>query len=229
MCNTKSTRIIRYIGIILMSLTAVFTLMGGVGTTCVALNPTGYSGKFAGIVPFQWLYILFVLVTVAIGVLGVRAVVLLVTGSEKAYRSTLTTLSAGTFVGIFHLIASRMLRGGSMPVDMVVCITVLTLIFFLLFKSQMHLQRSDEEVSSQENGLNQNVLAIMLTSTAILTLTIQFLMAPTHTINAINYADVWHLTLSLLGIGQLLTAILLGIRSLKRVRIRRHGILSLED
>jgi hypothetical protein len=44
-------KLLRVIGIILMGLTAVFTIMGGVGTTCVALNPTGYDGKFAGIAP----------------------------------------------------------------------------------------------------------------------------------------------------------------------------------
>jgi hypothetical protein len=40
---------LRTIGIVLMSLTAAFTLMGGAGTTCVALNPAGFGGKFAGI------------------------------------------------------------------------------------------------------------------------------------------------------------------------------------
>jgi len=74
-----------------MSLTAAFTLMGNAGTSCVALNPAGFGDTFAPIAKFQWLYILFVFVTVAIGIMGVRAVVLLVKGKKNAYRYALIT------------------------------------------------------------------------------------------------------------------------------------------
>ena len=79
-------KVLRILGIVLMSLTAAFTILGGAGTSCVALDPTGYEGKFAGIAPFQWLYILFVIVTLVIGGMGVRAAVLLVQGKRNAYR-----------------------------------------------------------------------------------------------------------------------------------------------
>lgn len=49
MRNKWGAKLLRIVGIVLMSLTAAFTLMGGVGTTCVALNPTDYEGKFAGL------------------------------------------------------------------------------------------------------------------------------------------------------------------------------------
>src|SRR5512143_170833 len=130
--NSWWGRTLRIVGIVLLSLTAAFTLMGGAGTTCVALNPTGFGGKFGGIAPFQWLYILFVLVTTAIGVMGIRAVVILSQGKKNSYRYALIALIAGVVVGFVHLFASRSLRGGSMPVDMVVYTTVLTLVVFLL-------------------------------------------------------------------------------------------------
>jgi hypothetical protein len=75
---------LRIVGIVFMSLTALFTLLGGAGTSCVALSPTGFGETFAPIAKFQWLYILFVLVTVAIEVMGVRAVVLLVKGRKTS-------------------------------------------------------------------------------------------------------------------------------------------------
>ena len=71
-------KLLRIVGIVLMSLTAAITLMGGAGTTCVALNPTGYEGKFSGIASFQWLWILFVLFGIATGIMGVSAVVMLI-------------------------------------------------------------------------------------------------------------------------------------------------------
>ncbi len=205
--NTWWAKTLRIIGIVLMSLTAAFTLMGGAGTTCVALNPTGFGGKFSGIVPFQWLYILFVLVTIAIGVMGVRAVVVLSQGKKNSYRYALIALIAGTVVGGLHIFASRALRGGSMPVDMVVYTTVLTLIVFLLLRLPGVRQGVDFTRPATDKPTGQNAAAIAMGATGLLTLTIQFLMAPTHTITGINYADVWHAALSLIGSGLILAGI----------------------
>jgi hypothetical protein len=41
----------------------------------------------------------------------------------------------------------------------------------------------------------------------LLALTIQFFMAPTHTINGVNYADVWHTTFTVLGLAFIFTGI----------------------
>jgi hypothetical protein len=208
MRNQWWAKTLRFIGILLMGLTAAFTLFGGAGTTCVALSPTGFGDKFAGIAPYQWLYILFVLVTIAISVLGVRAVVLLIKGTKNAYRNALIALIAGVIVGGIHIIASRILRGGSMPVDMVVYITVFTLIVFLLFRIPAIWQGVNFEKPAGEDQSNKNAVAFILASTGFLTLTIQFLMAPTHTIGSINYADAWHLTLSLIGAALLISGVL---------------------
>lgn len=204
MRNRWWAKTLRIVGIVLMSLTAIFTIMGGAGTTCVALNPTGYEGKFAGIAPFQWLYILFVVLTIAIGVMGVRAVVLLIRGTKNAYRYSLIALLAGTIVGVIHILASRALRGGSMPVDMVVYITVLTLVVFLLFRIPGVWKGVNFEKPEGEGKSGKKAAAFAMAASGVLVLTIQFLMAPTHTFGGVNYADVWHLTLSIIGGGLLL-------------------------
>ncbi len=139
MRNTWWAKTLRILGIVLMSLTAAFTLLGGAGTTCVALNPTGWEGKFAGIAPFQWLWILFVLVGLAAGVMGVRAVALLVRGRKNAYRYALIALLLGTGINLIHVFASRALRGASMPLDAVLYTNVLTLVVFLSVPSPAHL------------------------------------------------------------------------------------------
>jgi hypothetical protein len=126
-------KILRFCGIILMGLTAALSLLAGAGTTCVALIPQAYE-KMAPLIPYQWLYIIFVLVTLGIGVLGVRATVNLTRGAPGSYRDALIALAAGLVVGIIHMAASRALRGKSMPVDMIVYFTALTLLVFLLFR-----------------------------------------------------------------------------------------------
>lgn len=220
-------RTLRVIGILLMSLTASFTIMGGAGTTCVTLDPTGFGGKFAGIAPFQWLYALFVIVTVAIGVMGVRAVVLLIQGKQNAYRYTLIALVAGAAVGILHIVASRALRGGSMPVDMVVYTTVVTLVVFLLFRLPGVWQGVDFEKPTGDRKAGQHAAAIALAACGLLVLAVPFVMSPTHTIDGVNYADAWRLSMRALGVALLLGGAVWRLRG--AFRVQRSMIRALAD
>jgi hypothetical protein len=197
-------RLLRMIGIVFMSLTALFTLMGGAGTACVALNPTGYEGKYAGIAPYQWLWILFVLVGVAAGILGIRAVILLNKGSRNAYRAALAALLLGTAVNAVHMVASRNLRGESMPVDAVLYANILTLILFLVFRIPGIWQGVNYEKAEDEKSSGKDAAAAALSLCGLLSLTIQYWMAPTHTLGGVNFADAWHVALTLIGWGLVL-------------------------
>ena len=200
MVNKTWAKILRTVAILLMSLTAAFTIMGGAGTSCVAISRTGFGGSFSGIAPFQWLYILFVVITFAFGVMGARAVYLLIKGRSNAYRYSLIALVGGSIVGVIHIITSRALRGGSMPVDMVTYTSIFTLAVFLVFRipgiwEQIKLTGS---IRGQNAGISGGLAAI--TSGAI-ALTIQYWMGATHTIHGVNFADVWHTQLQLIGWG----------------------------
>ena len=219
--NKWWAKLIRNVAIILMGLTAAFTLMGGAGTTCVALNPTGYDGKFDGIAPYQWLYILFVLVTIAIGVMCVRAEVLLIKGTKNAYRYSLIALILGVLIGGIHIFTSRALRGGSMPVDMVVYTTALTLIVFLIIRLPGIWVGVNFEKPKIDKKSEKLAAALAMGATGLFALTIQFIMAPTHTINGINYANVWHVTLTLLGLGLILAGII-NITGYRPFRVSKH-------
>jgi len=200
--NSFFAKLLRFIGIVLMALTAGFTLLGGIGTTCVALNPTGFSESMAQLAPFQWLYILFALTGVALGLLGIRATIQLVKGREKAYLEALIVLVAGAVVGAIHMIVSRALRGSSMPVDAVVYTTVLTLVLFLLFRipfiwEGVNFARGDEKSSGMAGG----AAAILL---GLLTLAVPYMMASTHTWNGVNYSDAFNVMMTGIGLACLL-------------------------
>lgn len=207
MRNSWWAKVLRIVGIVLMSLTAAFTLMGGIGTSCVTLNPTGFGGSFSGIAPYQWLWVLFVLIGTAAGVLGIRAVVQLVRGTKSAYRSAIIALVIGTVINAVHLFASRALRGSSMPVDGVLYTNVLTLIVFLIFRIPGIWRAVNYEKPAGDQGSGKDAASIAMGAVGLLALTIQFMMAPTHTIGGINYADVWHATLSIIGSGLLVAGI----------------------
>jgi hypothetical protein len=198
MSNKWWAKVLRVVGIVLMGLTAVFTIMGGIGTTCVAFNPTGFDGKFAGIAPFQWLYIIFVVVTLAFGVMGARAVWLLIRNRPNAYRYSVIALIGGSIVSVIHMMVSRNLRGSSMPVDMVAYINIFTLVVFLIFRipglwEQIGYGRP---IQSNPTGTAGGLTAI---TSGVICLTIQYWMGPTHTIGGVNYADIWHTALQIVG------------------------------
>lgn len=192
--NSIFSKILRFLGILLMSLTAAFTILGGAGTSCAALLPTNWD-SMAPLAQFQWLYILYVIVTIAIGVLGVRAVVKLVKGHKDGYKSVLFALIAGVLVGGLHMYTSRMLRGSSMPVDAVVYMTVLTLAFFLLIRIPPIWKGVDySNAPRKEKKIAAGVSSM---AAGIFCLTIQYFMAGTHTWSNVNYADAFHSTMIL--------------------------------
>lgn len=190
-------KFLRFIGILFMALTAGVTVLAGVGTSCVAFAPTNWGESMAKIAPMQWLYILYVIVTIAIGVLGIRAVVLLAKGRQGAYKAALLALVLGLIVGVLHMITSRNLRGSSMPVDAIVYITILTLVIFLIFRIPSIWSGVDYSKAPRREGKKSGGAAAIVAGA--LCLTIQFFMAPTHTLNGINYADAFHATMSIVG------------------------------
>ena len=196
--NSFLAKFLRFIGIVLMGLTAGFTLLGGAGTSCAALSPTAYDSMKA-LAPFQWLYILFVLVGIALGVWGIRATILLIKGAEKSYREALVVLVAGTVVGIIHIMVSRALRGKSMPVDAVVYTTILTLVIFLVFRipaiwQMVNFSRGNAKANRPAGGVSAITLGLLM-------LTIQYTMGSTHTWNSINYADAFNGLMTTAGIA----------------------------
>lgn len=195
--NSSFAKFLRFIGILLMALTGGFTLLGGIGTTCAALFPTNF-GSMAALAPFQWLYILFVLAGIVLGVMGIRATILLIKGADKSYRDALIALIAGVVIGILHIYASRALRGKSMPVDAVVYTTVLALAVFLLFRIPSIWQGVDfTRGNAKTNQPAGGAAAILL---GLMTLTIQYTMGATHTWGGVNYADAFNASMTLAGV-----------------------------
>jgi len=199
--NTWWGKTLRFIGILLMALTGGFTLLGGIGTTCAALFPSRWD-SMAPLARFQWLYILFVLTGIALGVWGIRATIKLVHGTPDAYITSLKVLVAGITVGGVHIYISQLLRGKSMPVDAVVYMTVLTLVIFLLLRIPFLWQGANfEKGDGNSNRMAGGAAAILL---GLLTLTIPYTMGSTHTWNGVNYADAFNLFMTISGVGLLL-------------------------
>lgn len=217
--NSFFAKFLRFIGIVLMALTGGFTFLGGVGTFCAAVFPQKYE-SMAGLIPFQWLYILFMLGTIAIGIWGIWAAIKLIKGTTDSYWMSLYALIAGVLVGGFHIYMSRMLRGKSMPVDAVVYTTVLTLAIFLLFKIPAIWQGVDfSKAKASDNKKAGGAAAIVV---GLFTLTVQYTMGSTHTWGGVNYADAFNTSMTVIGMGLLVlgAGLFVRLRNVKETALR---------
>ena len=207
-------KFLRFIGILFLGLTSALVILSGVGTTCVAINPTEYDGMEA-IAQFQWLYLFYVLAFIVIGVMGIRAVVELVRGKPNGYRDALIALIAGLVVGVIHMMTSRALRedGSSMPLDFIVYSIAITLVIFLIFRIPGVREKVDFEHHADDSSEAAGGMAAIVSG--FLVLSVQMWAGPTHIFDGVNLADAFHPTmmvvgtlLLLFGVGMLAHAIL---------------------
>jgi hypothetical protein len=205
-------KILRFLGIWFMGITSTVTLLGGVGTTCVALNAGEYDSMKA-IANFQWLYSLYVLAGISLGILGIRATIGLIKSRENAEKSALLPIVLGIIIGGIHMMTSRALRGSSMPVDGVVYITVLTLVILLIFRLPKVRDMGLYQIETKDDVSSAGGLTAIISG--LLACSVHLWAGPTHIIAGINYADAFHNTmmysggaLLLAGIGLVIKAVL---------------------
>ncbi len=132
--SSSGGRVLRVVGIVLFALAAIFNLLGGIGTSCVALNPTGWSESMAKLAPFQWLYILLMVGATAVAIWGIVVTIGLARGRRNAYRDALWVLMLSGILAAVQTYASIALRGKGAPQNMRYYITTFVLVFFLLLR-----------------------------------------------------------------------------------------------
>jgi hypothetical protein len=191
-------KFIRISAIMLMGLTVAFTLLGGIGSTCAAFLTENFAAM-SPLLPLKWLYQLLVIVSVATGLWGIRTLAGLVKGKTWAYRETLLVLILGGLTALIQIIASRSLRGASMPTDVRLYITLLTLIIFLILR----LPGIWEKVNFyHQKGYTTDIAGgLVAISLGLMILTVHLWAGPSHTFDGFNYANVWSLPLTAAGLA----------------------------
>lgn len=207
-------KILRITAIILLGLTAVFSLLGGIGSTCVAFAAEKYPSMSA-IAPYKWLYMLYVVLTIAAALYAVSATVNLVRARPGAYRQAVLAILACLVLAAAQVISSRLLRGKSMPNDLRLYVSLLALAAFLLLRIPRIWQQSGLGAPGTRGG-GGLAAGTALFLGGVTVLTVHLWAGPTHTINGFNFADVWHTQLSLLGWGLVSAGLTLFGRELAR-------------
>jgi hypothetical protein len=182
-----------------MGLTVVFTLLGGVGTTCVAFGAEKYDSMMS-LLPCKPLYQALVVISLAVGIWGIPVTVSLVRGGAKAYRNAVLVLIIGALSAGIQMVVSQRVRGSSAPVNIRFCITAFTLVVFLLLRLPPLGKRVDFAQSMKGDGSKAASAVTALVVCAAITLTNSLWAGPTHTSpTGYNWVHVLQVPLGIAG------------------------------
>lgn len=198
----KTGKILRIAAIVLLGLTAAMNLLGGIGTTCAAFSSNvGYRLAFKEIMDYRWLYQVFVVTTILVGLAGVWGLIQLVRGGPKVYRDILIILVVGSLLAGVHYFTSMALRGKAAPANVKFYINIFTLIVFLLFKLPGIREKVD---FTKGGGKNETTAAVGVSAiaTGALILSVFHWAGPSHTFFGENWTYVFFAPL--VGVGAVL-------------------------
>jgi len=196
-------KFLRILAIVLLAVTAAFTLLGGVGTTCVAFNAENFGESMAKLVPVKPIFQILVVISIAAALFGAYTTFRLARGKRGAFTWALIFLGVGAAASAVQFYYSLTLRGSTAPNNIRLYTTLLTLVVFLLLRLPRIWQKIGFDHGHKTGGMGQPAgLALMVCG--LLTLAMPVWGAPTHMIDGVNTVNV--LLLPLMGLGLALCA-----------------------
>jgi len=205
--KNKLAKVLRIVTIVLLSITAAWTVLSGVGTTCVAFGAEKYE-SMAAIVPYKGLYQAFVFLTLAVGAAAIAATIAFARGKRWAFGGLLGILAAGIVVGGVHMYYSNMLRGSSAPANLRVYLSVLSIAALLVLRIPGIWKALDFGAGKPGSVSNLPGAAAMIAG-GITALSAPWWATPTHVLDGTNWAHF--IDGPLMGVGAALILIGLGM------------------
>ncbi len=193
--------------IAVMGVNALMTVLGGLGTACVAWSADQYGNIFAVFVPSMPLYQAFAFINVFTGMFAIVVTYALLRGDKWAYKAALITLGIAAVVAITQAFHSAWLQELdlkgyllNMPASMRGYLAIFTIVFFLIAK------RRGTDFASPWGGKGTRAavggLTVMLAGIA--TITTPIWAAPRHiTLEGANLINIFEVPL-MVGGGLLL-------------------------
>lgn len=189
---------LRVIAIILVSVAAAFTLLGGAGTSCVAFAAENFGDSMAKLVPVKPIFQVLVLVSLAAAIYGIRATVRLIKGKPGSVREVLLFLLVGGIASAVQYYYSLTLRGSTAPNNIRLYATVLALAVMMILLLPSLREKVDFERGKSGGGSPAAGGAALLLS-GLLILTTPVWAAPTHVIDGYNTANELFWPLIIIG------------------------------
>jgi hypothetical protein len=116
-----------------VAVAAVFSLISGIGTVCLAFKFSAYP-MFPGLKPFVPALQLITIVTLAVGFLLAILAYAFIRGEKWAYYGSLIVLLIGFGFGAWHMYISQTGRGGVAPGNLRVIIDAACIVLLLIVR-----------------------------------------------------------------------------------------------
>ena len=201
--NPKNSKILRAVLFIFYLMTVLFTLVSGGGTYCAAFDTEKYPA-FASLIPYQSIYQVVCVISIAIGLWGLWVTVSFVRSKSNVFRDIIIVLSIGLVAAATQMITSEIARGASAPVNIRVYFTLFTLLLFLIVRYTSLWQQSGFNQSNNKESLGKSPVASALMLGGIMILTTHIWVGDTHfAANGYNWVNDFSLALNLSGLGML--------------------------
>jgi len=209
--SPKTGAILRIIAIILVGLTAAFTLLGGVGTTCVAFNAEKYGRAFAMFVSYKPTYQLFVYVSLAAGIAGLAAAFAMLRGYKWAYWGAIIIVLVSLAVAAVHMYYSSTLKGVSFfatpPENMRFYASGITLLFLLLLRLPGIWQWANFTLPWRGRGSASAAGGLTAFVAGVITITTPLWAGAPHMLDGYNLVNVLQVPLTVVGWGLVLAGL----------------------
>lgn len=189
-------KILRITAIILMGVASAMMILGGIGTICIAFWPEKYP-TLTMMVSVKPIFQVAAITTIIAGLLGVWITIRLRRFTDRNYLYAVLILLLSLLTAGVKMYFSSKLRGSVAPTHIRFYLSLIVLLYFLILRTpglwdKIHNQGKPDH----ENKAGMAVAAIL---GGLLTLTVQYWAGPPHTMNGVNYADVWHPQLAFFG------------------------------
>jgi hypothetical protein len=197
--SSSTNKFLRILGIVVLSLTVLMTLMGGVGTTCVAFGAEKW-GSMAALVPVKPVFQVLVVVSILAGLWGLVSTIRLARRQPNAYWHVLMFLLVAGVASAIQYYFSLTLRGKTAPNNMRLYLTVIALVLFLVYRLPGIWGKTGFTGSAGGAGGSGRLaggIALMLCGA--MTLTAPLWAGPSHMVGGFNTVEV--LLGHLLGAG----------------------------
>ncbi len=176
---------------VLLGLAAVFAVLSGIGTSCVAWGAANYE-PFAPLAPYGWLFQLLVYANLIAGVAGVGIAFALMRQKRASYAGSLVALVVFLATAVVQMYYSSSLRGVSFfatpPTSIRFYVTSAVLLYFLLIRAPF-LRKSAEIAPPLAAPSQKGIAGAFLVVAGATVVTAPIWAGPGHIFGGYNYVD----------------------------------------
>lgn len=219
--------ILKIVLVILIGATAVMTLLGAVGTVCLAFNGTFYPA-FRWVVPLMPTFQMLVYIKVAVGCALVLVTYATARGDRWFYLGALIFLTAGLGAAAYQMYLSSTARHipflADAPTNIRFYLTTATLITFLIVRLPGIWNKSGLDKPTGEPGSYSTPAGLAMFVCGLLIVTTPLWAGDAHTVDGFNYVLTMQGPLVVDGLAMVIAGIALLAVGRHRIARQRAAI-----